>query len=193
MPEVRDLPLFRWGEELRRLRRARQNRLRLQLKAGAAAAGIALISFTIIAPPLPRLVWNLSASAPLGLYAVSPGAKSKVGDMVVAWTPGAIRQLAAQRRYIPANVPLVKRVAAGRDDLVCARDAAVKVNGRRVADRRRNDRAGRPMPWWRGCRLLGQDEYFLLMGDVPGSFDGRYFGPVSSRDIIGKAIPLWVR
>jgi type IV secretory pathway protease TraF len=29
--------------------------------------------------------------------------------------------------------------------------------------------------------------------DAPGSFDGRYFGPVPRSSIIGKATPLWVR
>lgn len=190
MPEARDLPLSRWGAELRR---ARGKRRRVHLAAGFGSAVIALIGFTAIAPSVPRLVWNLSASAPVGLYRVSPRAMPDPGDMVIAWIPPNVRELAAHRRYIPANVPLVKRVAGSRDDLVCAHDEAITINGHRITGRLLEDSVGRPMPWWQGCRLLGKGEYFLLMDEVPNSFDSRYFGPVGSGDIIGKAVPLWVR
>ncbi|HEX9931474.1 MAG TPA: S26 family signal peptidase [Allosphingosinicella sp.] len=49
------------------------------------------------------------------------------------------------------------------------------------------------MPWWTGCQRLLAGEYLLLMGGNPASFDGRYFGPVSSRQIVGKAVLLWAR
>jgi conjugative transfer signal peptidase TraF len=137
------------------------------------------------------LVWNASASAPLGLYAVTPGALPQAGDMVVAWVPEGARRLAAERRYIPVNVPLVKRVAAVPGDEVCAFREAAFVRGRRVATRRARDGRGRPMPWWSGCRLLHDGEYFLLMAETPDSFDGRYFGISKAQEIVGKAAPLW--
>ena len=46
------------------------------------------------------------------------------------------------------------------------------------------DRTGAALPVWRGCRRLAPDERFLL-GDTPGSFDSRYFGPVRTRDLEG--------
>lgn len=189
MPEARDLPMLRWGDDLRRARDARRS-LRAQLAIGAA--GIALLGFTVAQKPLPRLVWNVSASAPIGLYGIMPGAALSLGDMVVAWTPISVRELAASRRYVPANVPLIKRVAAVPDDFVCAIGERIVVNGSPVAVRSVHDGEGRPMPWWKGCRALRPRDYLLLM-DAPASFDGRYFGPVSARDIIGKAVPLWVR
>ncbi len=39
--------------------------------------------------------------------------------------------------------------------------------------------------------MLGPGEVFLLNTAAPDSFDGRYFGPVSTNSIIGKATPLW--
>lgn len=189
MPEARDLPLLRWGDELRRARMKRR-RLRAQLAIGAA--GIGLLGFTVVDKPLPRLVWNVSASAPVGLYGVMPGAPLRLGDMVVAWTPIGVRELAARRHYLPANVPLVKRVAAVPDDFVCAIGEQMVVNGSLIAVRSVRDGRGRPMPWWTGCRALKSREY-LLLTDAPASFDGRYFGPVGARDIVGKAVPLWVR
>jgi len=96
-----------------------------------------------------------------------------VRPMVVAWPPKAVRTLAATRHYIPLNVPLVKRVAAAPGDRVCARGTLIRVNGHAVVRRLARDGAGRAMPWWNGCRTLGEDALFLLMTDSPASFDGR--------------------
>ena len=40
--------------------------------------------------------------------------------------------------------------------------------------------------------MLGPDEV-LLLGAAPRSFDGRYFGVTSRRDILGRAVLLWGR
>lgn len=190
MVERRDLPLFAWGEALRT---ARRDRLRLRRRAALAAFGIACLAATMAAPPAPRLVWNASASAPLGLYRVSPGAPVTVGDMVIAWLPPDARALAAGRHYLPANVPVVKRIAAAPGDTVRASGGVILVNDRPIARRLSRDRLGRAMPWWEGCRRLRRGEVFLLMPASPASFDGRYFGTVSERSVIGKATLLWGR
>lgn len=190
MAERRDLPLFAWGESLRI---ARARRVTLRRRAVLLGAGIACLGLTIVLPPLPRLVWNASASAPIGLYAVAPGAPIARGDMVVAWPPAEARQLAAERRYLPRNVPLVKRAAGVEGDMICAAERVVTVNGRPAAMRRPADAAGRPLPAWTGCVRLGPGMLFLLMNRTPDSFDGRYFGATLAQDIIGKASPLWLR
>lgn len=154
---------------------------------------VVALAVTLLAPPRARLVWNASASAPVGLYAVGDRAEFVRGDMVIARVPGEFRMFAARRHYLPANVPLVKRVAAAAGDEVCAAGARVTVNGRVVAVRLDRDGAGRPMPWWSGCAKLGAGEYFLLMADSAASFDGRYFGVSEVRDIVGKARLLWRR
>lgn len=190
MVERRDLPLFAWGNALRA---ARARRTRLRRRAVLLGAGIACLGLTIALPPLPRLVWNASASAPIGLYSVLPGAVLKRGDMVIAWPPVEARHLAASRHYLPSNVPLVKRVAGIAGDTICAVDRAVTMNGRPVAVRRVTDAAGRPLLAWQGCVRLGPGMLFLLMAETPDSFDGRYFGATLAQDVIGKATPLWLR
>ncbi len=101
--------------------------------------------------------------------------------------------MAAQRRYIPANVPLVKRVAAAAGDEVCALGQEIFVNGKWVAERRVVDAEGRPMKWWNGCVRLRGRQLFLLMSDSPASFDGRYFGVTEGGLVVGKARLLWAR
>ncbi len=188
MTERGDLPLFAWSNACRA---ARRRRARLYRRLAIGALGTASLGATTIAPPLPRLLWNASASAPIGLYGVTPGAPVKRGDMVIAWPPAGPRALAARRHYLPGNVPLVKRVAAIAGDRVCAIGGVIFVGGDRVAERRARDSLGRPLPWWHGCKTLRDGALFLLM-DAPASFDGRYFGPTSAPDVIGKATPLWV-
>lgn len=182
-----DAPLLAWGEALRA---AKTGRARLRRRIAITGGGIAVLLATLAVPPAPRLVWNASASAPIGLYAVTPGATVERGDMVVARIPGRFRAFAAERRYLPMNVPLVKRVVADAGDEVCALGREIFVNGGRAAERRLADRHGRPLPTWSGCLRLHGRQLFLLMDD-PASFDGRYFGVTEERDIVGKARLLW--
>jgi conjugative transfer signal peptidase TraF len=187
MAERRDLLLMRCGD---RLRAERRERLRLKRRLAIGTGGLTLIAATIVAPPAPRLLWNASASAPLGLYLVSPGSPLRRGDMVIARIPARWRSLAAERRYIPPNVPLVKRAAARAGDRVCANGSHILINGHASAIRQQRDKEGRPLPWWNGCATLALGSVFLLM-PRPDSFDGRYFGPTQPTDIVGRAKLLW--
>jgi len=184
-----DAPLLAWGDALRA---AKLRRRRLGKRIAVGAIGASIVLGSAVFPPAPRLVWNASASAPIGLYSVSPGALPDPGDMAIARVPEPHRRLAATRHYLPMNVPLVKRVAAVAGDEVCALGQEIFVNGRWIAERRIADGAGRPMPWWSGCVRLRGRQLFLLM-DTPTSFDGRYFGMTDSGDIVGKARLLWAR
>ncbi|MET3473262.1 conjugative transfer signal peptidase TraF [Novosphingobium sp. 1529] len=184
-----DAPLLAWGEALRARKQARR---RLCRRLFVLGLGSGLVVGSALLPPVPRLVWNTSASAPVGLYWVSPGTPAATGDMVVARVPEPFRTLAATRRYLPRNVPLVKRVAAEAGDRVCARGDQVFVNGRPVATRRQRDALGRVLPWWQGCRMLRREQVLLVM-DSADSFDGRYFGVSQGVDLIGKAWLLWRR
>lgn len=164
------------------------HRRRILAVSLAAITALLVPAFLSISP---RLVWNATASAPIGLYAIQAPATAHTGDMVLAWTPASVRALAAARRYIPSNVPLIKRIAAGPGDTVCARGFSIAIDGRRVARRRLADGRGRALPWWTGCRTLTSGECFLLMAESPNSFDGRYFGPVPLSSILGRATLLW--
>lgn len=184
-----DAPLLAWGDALRA---AKLRRKQLARRGVATTIICAILLVAVAVPPAPRLVWNASASAPVGLYVVSPGAVPETGDMVVARLPTVFRQLAAERRYVPQNVPLVKRVAAVAGDEVCAFGQSVSVNGALAAERQAFDGMDRQMPFWLGCVRLRGRQLFLLM-DNRDSFDGRYFGVTEDSDVIGKARLLWAR
>jgi len=163
--------------------------LRRPVNAAALLAVLALAG-TLVAPPRPLLFWNASPSSRTGLYAISKGGPAR-GDTAVAWAPEKARRLAALRHYLPATVPLVKRVAAVAGDRVCTAGNRILVNGRPAARRRARDPSGRMLPWWSGCQVVQRGELFLLSPGSPDAFDGRYFGITHNGEVIGKARLLW--
>jgi conjugative transfer signal peptidase TraF len=165
-------------------------RIRARNSIAIAFVGVSLIGFTVLAKPSPWLIWNASASAPVGLYRIDFALPAR-GDLVLVRPPESVAELAANRGYLPRNVPLVKRLAALPGEHVCAFNEAIIVNGEIVARRLPTDSQDRPLPWWDECRRLGRDEVFLLGGDATGSFDSRYFGPVPAANVTGRLVPLW--
>ena len=192
MADGRDQLVSHAGEELRRIiAQRRRRRKRLLFAVLTICTTVPLVASVLWSPPV-ILVWNASSSAPIGLYRVQADEPVHPGDMVIAWTPEPARSLAASRRYLPANVPLVKRVAAVAGDRICAAGSDVSINGVRVAKRKNSDGLARPMPWWTGCRNLASEQYFLLM-DRAESFDGRYFGITRRDHLVGRAMLLWAK
>ena len=57
---------------------------RYYLRATAIAASVFVLSFAAVAltDPLPRVIWNASASAPLGLYRIQPDRDPALGALV---------------------------------------------------------------------------------------------------------------
>jgi len=173
--------------------RAILRRCRRRQRPGAlalAGLGVAILSLTPTERAIPWLVWNASASAPVGLYRVVAGPAER-GDLVPVPPPADVTALAAERGYLPAGVPLIKRVAAVAGDHVCAVGSAVVLHAQTVVRRLDTDAAGRPLPRWSGCRRLADGEVFLLMAETTESFDSRYFGPVPSASVMGRLVPLW--
>lgn len=158
---------------------------------GAAVLGLLALGASMHGTPL--LIYNASASAPIGFYRVLPRQRLHLGDLLVATAPEPAQLLAAERGYLPRGVPLVKRVAALPGDRVCSEGEVISINNAPVAFGLAEDRAGRPLPGWRGCQVLGPREIFLLMADVTDSFDSRYFGPVTTDAVIGRLVPLWIQ
>ena len=173
------------------------SRLRARIVlAGLSACGLAALAWAAFVHPLPRLVYNPSDSVAVGWYRVDPrghGAASLlVGSIVLTRLPADAAALSAQRGYLPARIPLLKRVGAVAPQEVCVFGALVWIDGVPVAAVRSADRLGRPLPSWPQCRRLQAGEIFLLSTTNPASFDSRYFGPVSTSAVIGVAHPVWL-
>ena len=175
--------------------RTRRHRRRLRPRAVLvfATLGIALLGYAFLTRPAPLVIYNGSASAPLGFYLVRHADRIRRRDLVLVKTPESVRLLAAERHYLPLNVDLVKRVVALKGDRVCAVKGIVSIDGYVAAEQLKADREGRRLPEWNGCQTLGNGEVFLLMESVPDSFDSRYFGPVPIASIKGKLTPLWLK
>jgi len=139
----------------------------------------------------PRLIWNATASAPIGFYAVVQASSLHRGDLVLAVPPPSVQHFAAQRDYLPIGVPLVKHIGALGGDDVCGKDHVISINGHIAVRRLTSDHLHRPLPGWTGCHALSSSELLLLNEDVATSFDGRYFGPTATAAVVGKLVPLW--
>jgi len=145
----------------------------------ACVASAAVVGIGFDGPALALV--NESPSLPRGLY-LRIGATVERGAVVAIIQPAAVRSY-LMRLGMPGDVLLLKRVAAVEGDLVCAGFGIVRTPGRQVQTLDR-DRQGAALPVWRDCRRLARDELFLL-GDTPGSFDSRYFGPVLRGEAVG--------
>lgn len=158
------------------------------LALGLGGAACALLAWR---PAPPQLMWNATRSVPVGLYRLVPPAELRVGDLVAAAPPPQLAALLSARGLLPSGAPLLKPVAALPGASICRRGGVVSIDGAWIGTARERDPRGRPLPRWSGCRRLSPDELFLMNATVPGSFDGRYFGPTRRTDVLARAERLW--
>jgi len=154
-------------------------------------SGVAAAAFPPRIGTAPGLVWNVSASVPIGLYLVTAPDRLHVTDLVVVEPSRAVADFLAERGYVPRRVPLLKRVLALPGQTVCRRNLTIIVDGIEVGAAREIDHLGRALPVWQGCRSIADDMIFVMNWQSPNSLDGRYFGPTPISSIVGRAIPLW--
>ncbi len=164
----------------------------------ARARTIAIMLIGVSATASPRfadrpswLIWNASASVPIGLYAIHTVGALPVGDLVVIKPPEPLASFLADRGYLPRSVLLMKHVAALPGQSVCRNGLTVSVDSVTVGKARERDSRGRPLPSWQGCHVIAVGEVFLMNARSVDSLDGRYFGPLPTASIVGRAAPLW--
>jgi len=162
----------------------------LILVAAIATLGIGLPVFL---HPAPRLLWNASASVPIGLYAVHPTGRLSLGELVVVTPPEPLTGFLAARRYLPEGVPLVKHILALPGQVVCRANRTITIDGIAAGEALDRDHLGRVLPSWQGCRAIAAGEIFLMNPLSADSLDGRYFGLLPATTIVGRADPVWIR
>ena len=151
------------------------------------------IALTSVLHPAPKLLWNSSASVPIGLYAIRHALPLHVGELVVVSPPKPLAKFLAARRYLPLSVPLLKYVLALPGHTVCREGRTITVDGITMGEALEGDRSGRALPDWQGCRALSPDEVFVMNTVAPDSLDSRYFGPLPLTTVVGRAVPIWTR
>ena len=172
-----------------------RSRLRARIVLAAlSACGLAALAWASFVRPAAHVVYNPSDSVPVGWYRIESADSLprplSVGSIVLARLPGDVAALAAQRGYLPAHIPLLKRVGALAPQHVCIVGGVVQIDGVPAAAVLPADRMGRLLPSWPQCRPLAEGELFLLSATHPASFDSRYFGPISASAVIGMAQPI---
>lgn len=141
-------------------------------------------------PPL--CLWNASASVPLGLYGLHSSNTRYLGELVAVVPPEPLATFLADGRYLPRGVPMLKHVLALPGQTVCRNGPTVFVDGIAMGSARERDGRGRLLPAWKGCRVIGADELFLMNWQSADSLDGRYFGAIPSSAVIARAYPIWI-
>ncbi|MGY3449838.1 S26 family signal peptidase [Bradyrhizobium sp. USDA 4353] len=155
--------------------------------------GVSLLLGTSALDLRPRFIWNASDSVPIGLYAVRPVSDWFVTELVVVRPQAQLASFLAASGYLPASVPMLKRILALPGQTVCRRELVIIVDGVEVGAARSNDHRGRPLPDWQGCRIVGDGQIFLMNWQSDRSLDGRYFGLTAMSDVIGRAVSMWTR
>lgn len=153
-----------------------------------SAMGIAAASFV---PASLKLVWNASASVPIGLYEIEPVGELAVSDLAAVMPPKPLADFMVERGYIGRGIPLMKRVMGLPGQQVCRIGRSITVDGVPLGETLDRDRMGRAMPVWQGCQRIADADLFLMNPSVRDSFDGRYFGPLPASAVIGKATAVY--
>jgi len=132
----------------------------------------------------PLAIINETPSMQKGLYVrIDDAHDLKRGEIVALPLPKNAKDYLVGKLGYPADTLLIKRVAALPGDEVCRQAGKLTVAGKtlQAKDRDRHDNA---LPDWQGCHKLSNEGIFI-QGDHPGSFDSRYFGPVSRHALSG--------
>lgn len=157
---------------------------------GLAAAGYGAAGFQL----------NTSASAPKGLWRVSAIERQQIErGSLVSMCPPEVQLVATMRERGFLRVgdcsgvdttPLLKPVVAVAGDVVRISREGVSVNGRALP----RSAVEQGMPGYpAGAYKVRTGHVWLISSYNAGSFDSRYFGPVSLANLRGRAVPIFVR
>jgi len=152
------------------------------------AAGICLLGDWL--PSRLGYCLNITPSEPVGIYRLIEGQPNR-DALVLLKQPQNLRS-SVLRAYVPANLPLIKRIAAIPGDTVEIDQGGVRVGGVLWPDSAplSRDRQGNNLrPYHFGVYRVRISELWV-MSNNPCGLDSRYFGPVSAGSIISRLIPV---
>ena len=176
-------------------------------KRAVKIALFALISLSVfglmIFNPPPFLFFNVSKSAPLGLYLRKNVTRSlEKGSFSALCLPLPIAKVALSKRYLiyikqstcPGHAPMVlKRIAAVSSDRIDLRQSGVRINGTIIPGSgfKNRDSRGRLLPHFpTGSYRVSSGFIWLLGENLKVSWDSRYYGPVPESSVQFSVRPL---
>ena len=136
---------------------------------------------------------NFSSSQPIGIYhkPLFNGHLQK-NDLVFIKVPSAIQDYVYGRKWLPKGGLLLKNVGGLPGDVFQITNNTFSINQVYIGPVSHFDSQGRPLPCLRGTYKV-KNGYFLPVSTwIPNSFDGRYFGAIPVKLIIGKAKPILI-
>jgi conjugative transfer signal peptidase TraF len=151
----------------------------------------AVLLLSTVGGATPHYIWNASNSVPIGLYRLRPVTKLTVTELVAVQPPVLLATFLDLNGYLPVGVPILKRVLALPGQTVCRNGLTIAVDGIDVGQAHERDGRGRPLPAWHGCRVIADGDVFVMNWQSADSLDSRYFGPLPTSAVIGRAVPVW--
>lgn len=157
----------------------------------AMLAGAAALLAPMVLEMTPLYIWNASESVPIGLYRLRSADNLFVTELLAVQPPEPLATFLDLNGYLPAGLPMLKRVLALPGQTVCRSGRTVSVDAIEMGEARGRDGRGRPLPKWQGCRVVGEGELFVMNWESASSLDGRYFGFLPESAVLGRALPVW--
>lgn len=161
------------------------------------ATGVALLSTVALAGQMAGLRINLTPSYPLGLWRLVPLDRGvEIGDLIFICPPQSqIFKRALERGYVRRGLcpgwlsPLIKTVVALPGQQIKIADV-VMVDGRALPHSaiRTKDAEGRALDLFPGGIVPAG--HLFVHSSFAGSYDSRFFGPIPTSGLLGRADPL---
>jgi conjugative transfer signal peptidase TraF len=134
--------------------------------------------------------YQVSDSVPRGFYLLLPPRFLQRGDLVTFFPPENTEQFLQDKHWVPRSGVLMKYIAALPGDEVCNQNGELLINHVAVAPIYQFYAPEKELPQTPFCGKLLNQQYLLVSTKIARSFDGRYFGPVSERNILHKAVRI---
>ena len=169
---------------------------RLKILFGAATLALCGTLVLGMTNEAPLILYPITPSLPPSLY-VRTFEPPKVGTIAAFRVPEAAKLYKASiGETVHDDFLFMKPIVAAPGDLACNElSEGLHINGELFGSALTQDSLREALPFWKGCRRLGHDEFFTASGHAR-SFDSRNYGPMRSKAILAtykslRSQPIW--
>lgn len=138
------------------------------------------------------LVYNNTNSEPVGYYVTLPIDTVQKGNLYIITIPDAYMQIIKKLGY-HANGTLLKQVIAVKGDIIDINKVGILVNHKLQTNTKsqQSSRGVNLFPQLIGYHHKLLPGEFWVLGNTPDSFDSRYFGIITFKQVKKRAIFLF--